>query len=158
MNSASGSGSGVPATTWEGKEDPNGPGSLYRVLRSFFKASQSSGTIPDGDKAIQKKKGPRLHHSLNQRLKRRLAHTLCLQSELFWWLKMKFGNCKLSDIGSAQSNREPAKRGGWDVSKCGDKDRGVWAESWHLYSLAGDLGKSFTLRVLWLSPLKTGGK
>ena len=56
VNNASGSGSGVPDTTWEGKEDPNGPGSLCRVLRTFFKASQSSGTIPDGDKAIQKKK------------------------------------------------------------------------------------------------------
>lgn len=26
--------------------------------------------------------------------------------------KMNFGNCKLSDIGSAQSNGEPAKSGG----------------------------------------------
>lgn len=56
MKSASGSGSGVLVTTWEGKEDPNGPGSMCRVLRSFFKASQSSGTISDGDKAIQGKK------------------------------------------------------------------------------------------------------
>lgn len=46
-------------------------------------------------------------------LKRILAHTLCLHSELmFLLLKVKFGYCKLSDIVSLLSKEEPAKSGG----------------------------------------------
>ena len=90
-----------------------------REFRRFFKASQSLGMIPDGDKAIKKKKKKKKERKKkNQdcitvltKGSRRLAHTSCLQPELFLLLKMKFGNCKLSDAGSVQSKGEPAKSG-----------------------------------------------
>ena len=89
-----------------------------REFRRFFKASQRWGKSPDGDKTIKKKKKEERKKGKNQdgitvltKGSRRLAHTSCLQPELFLLLKMKFGNCKLSDAGSVQSKGEPAKSG-----------------------------------------------
>lgn len=78
---------------------------LQTVTKQFFRE------IEEGKKK-RKTRESRLPH-LNQMLKKRLAHTLCLHSKLvFSLLKLKFGNCKSSDNVSVVSKGEAEKNGG----------------------------------------------